>query len=124
MNRNNAGFTLIEVLIAIVVLGLIVMPICSSLVMAVRMNAKAESILEAKLAVSSAVEELMAMGIDITKNVDADYDTDAVDVTATPTNNADNRPVYYTVEVVSKNVEGVSVKTAIRAVNPPAGGGS
>lgn len=121
MKRNNQGFTLIEVLISIVILGLIVVPVCSSLVMATRINAKAESILDAKLAVSSKVEELMASGIDITKDVDTAYDTDAVDVTASPTKNADGETVYYTVEVVSK---GVSVKTTIRAVDSSAGGGA
>ena len=68
MKRNNGGFTLIEVLISIVVLGLVVLPVCSSLVMATRINAKAESILDAKLAVSSAVETMMAEGISSESN--------------------------------------------------------
>lgn len=59
----NEGFTLIEVLIAIVVLGLVVVPISSSLVMSFRMNAKTEDLLQAQLAVSSATEVLMAEGI-------------------------------------------------------------
>lgn len=124
MKRNNAGFTLIEVLVSIVVLGLIVVPVCSGLVLATRINAKAESMLEAKLAVSSAVETMMAEGIDITKDVDTAYDTDAVNVTAFPTKNADGETVYYTVEAVSKAVESVAVKTTIRAVDSSAGGGT
>lgn len=61
--KQNGGYSLIEVLIAITVLGIIVVPICSSLITSFRMNAKTESILQAQLAVSSAVETLMSEGI-------------------------------------------------------------
>lgn len=119
MKRNNGGFTLIEVLVAIVVLGLIVVPMCSSLVMSARINAKAESILEAKLAVSSKVEELMASGIDGTKLNAGDYDSSSVKVEGSVTNDAEGNPLYYTITVISLDVDTVSVETQIRA-----GGGS
>lgn len=61
--KNNEGFTLIETLIAIVVLGIVVVPVCSSLVMSFRMNEKADALLQDQLAVSSVVETLMAEGI-------------------------------------------------------------
>lgn len=118
MKRNNEGFTLIEVLLSIVILGLIVVPICSSLVMAVRINAKAESILDAKLAVSSAVEELMASGIDSTKNYD-NYDTENMDYTVTRATDSGSELPYYNVTVIYKDSgsgkELVSVTTQIRA---------
>lgn len=62
-NKHNAGFSLIEVLVAIVILAAIVVPTCSSLVISHRMNAKTEQLMQAQLDVSSAVETLMAEGI-------------------------------------------------------------
>lgn len=62
-NKQDGGFSLIEVVLAMVILALIVVPTCSSLVLSFRVNAKAEALLQAQLAVSSAVEELMAQGI-------------------------------------------------------------
>lgn len=59
-NKHNGGFSLVEVLVAIVLLGLIVIPICSSMLVAHRINAKAEALLQAELAVSSAAEKLYA----------------------------------------------------------------
>lgn len=61
--KGNEGFTLLETLIAIVVLGIVVVPVCSSLVMSFRINAKADQLLRNQLAVSSVVETLMAEGI-------------------------------------------------------------
>ena len=62
-NKHNGGFSLIEVLVAIVLLGLIVIPISSSMLVAHRINAKTEALLQAELAVSSAAEIANAKGI-------------------------------------------------------------
>ena len=62
-NKQEGGFSLIEVVLAMVILALIVVPTCTSLVLSFRVNAKADAMLQAQLAVSSAVEELMAQGI-------------------------------------------------------------
>ena len=48
-NKYNAGFSLIEVLVAIVILAAIVIPTCSSLVLSHRMNAKTEELMQAQL---------------------------------------------------------------------------
>lgn len=61
--RNEAGFSLIEVLVAIAILAAVVLPTCSALVLSVRMNDKTDALMQAQLAVSSAVETLMAEGI-------------------------------------------------------------
>lgn len=61
--KHNEGFTLVELLVSIVILAAIVIPTCTSLVLSYRMNAKSEEMLQAQLAVSSAVEKLMAEGI-------------------------------------------------------------
>ena len=62
--KHNAGFSLIETVVAIAILGLIMVPCCSGLLMSIRINEKAQQMMQAQLAVSSAVETLMAEGID------------------------------------------------------------
>ena len=62
MGKRNGGFSLIETLVSIVILGAMVVPTCTALVMSIRLNEKTESMLQAQLAVSSAVETLMASG--------------------------------------------------------------
>ena len=65
--KHNGGFSLIEVLIAMVILAMIVVPTCTALVMSTKINAKTEALTQAQLAVSSAVETLMSKGIDSDK---------------------------------------------------------
>lgn len=52
-----------EVLTAITILGLIAAPIGASLVLSHRLNARSQQLMQAQLAVSNAVETLMAEGI-------------------------------------------------------------
>lgn len=63
MKKGNAGATLIEIVVSMAILGALVIPTCSSMVLAFRVNAKADAVMQAQLAVSSAVETLMAEGI-------------------------------------------------------------
>lgn len=70
---NKEGFSLVEVLVAIVLLAALVIPTCSSLVTAVRVNARSEEMMRAQLDVSSAVETLMAEGIPAGTADAADY---------------------------------------------------
>lgn len=65
-HKHDGGFSLIEVVLAMVILALIVVPTCTSLVLSFRVNAKADAMLQAQLAVSSAVEQLMAKKINDT----------------------------------------------------------
>ena len=113
--KQNAGFSLVEVLVSIVILALVVVPLCTGLVMSVRMNAKADALLQAQLAVSSEIEKLMATGISESIN-----DTEST-INIVATLDADN-PYYYNVTVSydDENNEGeylVSVETIIRAVS-------
>ena len=62
--KNDAGFSLVEVLVAIVILAAFVVPTCSALVMSAKMNSKTDALMQAQLDVSSAVETLMAKGVD------------------------------------------------------------
>lgn len=62
-NKHDQGFSLVEILVAIVILAAFVVPTCSALVLTAKMNEKTDDMMKAQLAVSSAVETLMAEGI-------------------------------------------------------------
>lgn len=118
-HKHNAGFTLIEVLVAITLLGIIVVPTCSGLLLSIRMNAKTEELMQSQLAVSSAVETLMAEGI-----TTAGTDTSRFDDVTVITTKESEKP-YYKVTVESGSV---AVTTYIRenvgGGEPPENGGS
>ena len=125
MAKRSGGFSLIETLVSIVILGAMVVPTCTALVMTVKLNDKTEKMLQAQLAVSSAVETLMAEGI--SGEVDAERFPDVVITVAPVTENGTAMP-YYKVTVSDKNMTDdetpvadplVVVETTIRA-----GGGS
>ena len=61
--QNNGGFSLVEVLLAMAILAAIVIPVCTGIVLSVQVNTRANDILRTRVAVSSAVETLMAQGI-------------------------------------------------------------
>lgn len=107
-HKKDAGFSLVEVLVAIVILGLITIPMTSGLVFALKTMARAEEMMQAQLAVSSAVEELMASGIsadtEIPEGVNATWEIAKDD-------SGNNLP-YYNVTV---SCDSVQVETCIRA---------
>ena len=74
-NKHDQGFSLIEILVAIVILTAIVVPTCSALVMTNEMNNRSDELMKAQLAVSSAVETLMAEGIPSDTPSTDDYGT-------------------------------------------------
>lgn len=139
MKKNDrGGYSLIEVLVAMVILGIILIPTCTSLVLSVRINASSDKLLQAQLSVSSAVETLMAEGIDPQKvstyasdarfaNVEIAIDTEKIttegeETLIVVTKNENGTP--YNVTVTSKLDESVSVKTYIRTVSSAEGGDS
>lgn len=63
-DNRNGGFSLIEVIVGIAVLGLVTIPLCASLVLSVRMNHHSRDVMHARLAASGVVETLMESGID------------------------------------------------------------
>lgn len=111
--KNNGGFSLVEILVAMAILASVVIPVCSSMVLAVRVNGKAEAMMKARLAVSSAVETLMAEGAEKEKDYESDFP--GVKITVTDADEA-----YYYNVVVEDEAKLVTVTTTIRA----AGGGS
>lgn len=135
--KHNAGFSLIEILVAIVLLGAIVVPTCTSLVMSVRMNARTEEMMQAQLAVSSAVETLMAEGIDpdrvktypngesygwvkVTINGVEETIDQFPELTINAVAGTDDSEVPYYQVTVTDNEGLVSVTTYIRADTTPA----
>lgn len=131
MKRNNAGFSLVEIVAAIAILGIFFGTACTSLVLGLRMNEKTDAKLQAQLAVSSAVETLMAEGITGGVNVNTTTDNAGnvidrfpevtVSVETVPDGPGEGAPLpYFKVTVTSDKVEEVTVTTYIReAVNKP-----
>ena len=114
--------------VAIAVLAIVVVPVCGGMILSARMNAKAEATLQARIAVSSAVETLMAEGItQAHKNyhqlMGDSFPKDVIVTTANPDATdteeteeyAEEEPVFYYVVTVSDKNGLVSVTTKIRA---------
>ena len=129
---RNGGYSLVEILLAIVLLGAIMVPTCTSLVMSIKINDRTDEMMQAQFAVSSAVEILMAEGI--TEANDDDYgwflpegesqQVDRFPEVAIKTEKVEGEPYYKvtvtkSVEIENKTRELASVTTYIRA-----GGGS
>ena len=117
--ERTAGFSLLEVVVAIAIIGLISAPICSSLILAGRINAHSQAVMEAHLNVRTAVETLMQDGV--TQPSD-NYRAEAFpNVTVKTVKDGDNP--YYRVTVKDKHTGPlVTVNTYVRAV--PEGGGT
>ena len=113
--RGTAGFSLVESIVAIAVLGLISAPVCASLVLAGRINAHSRAVMEAQLEVRTAVETLMEAGIGEAAEDYRPGDFPGVTVT---TALAGPEDPYYSV-TVSDDRGLVTVETVIRAADPP-----
>lgn len=122
----TAGSTLVEVVVAITILGLVCAPICSSLVLAARVNQRSSQVMAAQLSVSNAVEQLMAEGITGPITEESENHISG-NVTITAEKEDENDP-YYKVVVASRTVDSVAVTTYVRATpageTPPESGGS
>ena len=119
--ERTAGFTLLEVVVAIAILGLVSAPICSSLILAGRINAHSQAVMEAHLNVRTAVEILMKDGVTEKSDEYRKYEFPNVKITTKKDNSSDP---YYHVTVSDRRTEPplVTVETDIRAV--PEGGGA
>ena len=113
--QRTAGFTLVEIIVAIAIMGLVSAPICTSLVLAGRINARSQAVMEAQLNVRTAVETLMEEGVKDPVQTFSD-----VKVTVSKANASDP---YYQVTVSDDRAEPlVTVDTYIHAA--PGGGGA
>lgn len=125
--ENNAGYSLIEVLAAILLLGILSVPLCNSLVMGHKMNVKSQTLLQAQLEVSAAVEQLMAEGIREGKDYEELGNEMNVEISIAQEINAEQP--YYTVTVKSLTDKSVDVTTSVRyggtvAADPGTGEGA
>lgn len=126
IQKGKAGSALVEVVLAIAILGLVSAPICSTLMVAARINAQSRAVMKAQTQVSSAVERLMAEGIEEdSSNVIIDPGFPGVQITE-PADKDHVADLYCKVVVSSEN-DLVSVETIVKVkpaeVTPPAGGG-
>lgn len=118
--QRTAGFTLVEIIVAIAIMGLVSAPICASLVLAGRINARSQAVMEAQLDVRAAVETLMKDGV--TEASDAYRQSDFPYVTI-KTKKKDAGDAYYKVTVSDDSANPlVTVDTYIHAA--PGGGGT
>lgn len=99
---KKGGFSLVEVIVAIAVLGLVTAPVCAGLVMAFRINAKADQLMQEQLAASTKVEELMASGCDGSGSINSNVNGLAVTVNV---GSAENDGDAYPVTVTCGDVE-------------------
>ena len=113
-DNRIAGFSLIEVIVGIAVLGLVTVPLCASLVLSVRINAHSRDLMNAQLAAASAVETLMESGINKEAfNDDNEWKAppDGVEVVAVQ----DGENPWYNVTVTGTvNGQSVAIETIIR----------
>lgn len=115
--KQTAGFSLIEVVVAIAILGMVTIPLGGGLVLSHRLNARSEQMIQARLNVSNTVEALMAEGI----TAGATYTDRFTDVTVTVTDLETGEEAYQ-VTVKSTSVDTVSVVTYIRPASADASG--
>lgn len=123
----KAGSTLVEVVVAITILGLVCAPICSSLVLAARVNARSEQVMAAQLSVSSAVERLMAEGVTAVETKDSKkyvtqpkFDNITVEVADDDDTHSTE---YYEIKVYDGTVEADAIVVVKMAVKANPGGG-
>lgn len=117
--ERTAGFSLLEVVVAIAIIGLISAPICTSLILAGRINAHSQAVMEAHLNVRTAVETLMQDGV---TEANDNYRAEAFPNVTVKTVKDSTNP-YYLVTVKDNHTEPlVTVNTYVRAVLPEGGG--
>lgn len=118
---SSAGFSLIEVVVSIAILGMAVIPISGGVVLSHRLNARSEQVLQARLEVSGVVEALMAEGIAEEDNYSELFPSVTVELGEPEDPNG-----AVPVTVTSRMEQDVSVQTFIRPApaETPEGGGS
>ena len=117
--KQTAGFSLIEVVVAIAILGMVTIPLGGGLVLSHRLNARSEQMIQARLDVSNVVEALMAEGIAAEERENYTSRFSGVTVTV---NDPETGEEAYRVTVTSTSVDTVSVVTYIRPASADASG--
>lgn len=89
-NRTD-GFSLVEVVVAITILGFIAVPMLSGLLKSYQLNLRSDERMQAQLAVSSAVETIMAEGYNTGENYNVRFQN--VTVSNPLTEDEDGNPI-------------------------------
>lgn len=111
-HNRTAGFSLIEVVVGIAVLGLVTAPVCASLVLSVRLNSHAQALMNARLQASGVVETLLAEGVDTDKTpVDSTTDLEGTKVTV---KEVSGKPYYEVTVSCTVGDEDVEFTTHVR----------
>lgn len=117
--ERTAGFSLLEVVVAIAIIGLISAPICSSLILAGRINAHSQAVMEAHLNVRTAVETLMKDGM--TEASAAYYAKKFPNVKIDP-EKVKGKPYYHVTVSDKRSKPLVTVKTYVHDASREGGG--
>ena len=118
IHNRTEGFSLIEVMVSIAILGFVAVPMFSGLLFSYRLNHRSDEKLQAQLAVSNAVETIMAEGFN--DSVDADYDDRFPDVDV---NIEDDSEPAIKFTVTSEAFSDIAVTTYARPYTPVPDGG-
>ena len=137
---NNEGFSLIELLIAIVILSIIVVPLLHSFVTSARTNAKSRNTMHATAIAEDVMEQFEAHTLeemadtyetvtptDFTNNVQRDVSLDVdgdgyrempdgspMDILVSPQNSSTRREIYLRIaEVMVQNLDAIGVKAHV-----------
>ena len=123
VNRNHtAGYSLIDVVVGIAILGLVTVPVCASLVLSLRLNESSRAVMNAQLKASTAVEMLMAEGIDANEFGITGETTSATMDKYGATVKVEKQDGYFDVTVIGEDGgKAVTLTTSIRVAE---GGGT
>lgn len=92
---SNQGFTLVEVLVAITILAIVVLPFLNSFYMAARTNAKAKKLMDATTAAQNVLEELKAETLEDFLNAHTSTKQQVVDgTTGNPRQDVQGNDIY------------------------------
>ena len=112
--RERCGAALLEVMISIAMLGLLMVPISSGILMSFRINQRSDEIMQARLAVSSAVETIMAVGVDSRTTLDDLNNLNLDGIKEFEQHDIVFNSGCWEITVTSNSIEEVSVKFKVR----------
>ena len=112
--KERCGAALLEVMISIAMLGLLMVPISSGILMSFRINQRSDEIMQARLAVSSAVETIMAVGVDSRTTLDDLNNLNLDGIKEFEQHDIVFNSGCWEITVTSNSIEEVSVKFKVR----------
>lgn len=125
--NQTEGFSLIEVMVSIAILGFVAVPMFTGLLFSYRLNQRSDEKLQAQLAVSNAVETIMAEGFNeewcegSSENPDKHYENRFPGMIIS--SEKDTGEAAYELVVTSDKFSDIVVTTYARPYVAPEGGG-